>query len=748
MGNSDIDVRKVQKRIWENIPTRGYQAGKQRPLWSTCELDIPLVNDPKSTAADAMRMAIVLDDQGSRLDYNLRAAAIRWAAKAKGLDLEEYAALMKAGNLGAYDEKCSAATDDIQEALTNAENDFILALGNGKPEVVAEYEKQSQPILGQMSNDFVDFWSENASQNSLLWGSLKRIATNVVLGISLGNMKKKGRGKIDTDENRQIVVSFSKEKEELIIVTTTHLILSEKNLQGASESRGEMKLIEKRIFSKVDGIIVPSSITAEVTVTDSDEVAKKYFSAVDKEVAKEIQYVTAEEKKEIFQKNVLAAIKRENGRKGDESDAVEILYRAIQYKYMTEESMQEILQELETQDISLDMAVNRALVIAKEKIQQQYFPDGGLIGRKPEKSLKKTIDDYNQAFEKEQHDIAYAEALHLHKELEMLYTQAVGGKDDPVVKQMNALRAETKEAVENKIISSKVAAETLHKVNLEFMNCTSYLAGPKNKKFKSATTPQDWAAIRNESMKAADSPVKKWASRILMGVGVILAVGVGAALVAGVLVATGGLGAIPLVAAFVAPVVSPTIAAAAVGAVAATSTGFGIWLDRKRSKEVEACRAGVNSVQIADKNLRDKITAVVAPVPRIEELVAKVEGYGVCRNDVPVGPSRENSKSIIEPLKVEDDELLLDGSDDETENGKKPKKEEDGSGYRIDVKRKSLSSSDIDKDIKRNQEALNAVSSVTSKRPHTPFWLPEVPVPTQSGELNQAGQSVKIIKGK
>ncbi len=188
---------------------------------------------------------------------------------------------------------------------------------------------------------------------------------------------------------------------------------------------------------------------------------------------------------------------------------------------------------------------------------------------------------------------------------------------NPIVEAMEEIRKSTKEAIEQGHITYKVAAETLHKVNQELINCTRYLALPQGA-FRPVTEKKDWNEIANDAMKAA-SPKKKWASRILMGVGIVLAVGFGAALAAGFLVATGGLGAVPLAAVGVAvgSVVSPTIAAAAVGVVAASSIGMSVGLAYSRRKDVEKVEKFVRRVFGAEKAFTVFADAVVDLAPAV-----------------------------------------------------------------------------------------------------------------------------------
>ncbi len=186
---------------------------------------------------------------------------------------------------------------------------------------------------------------------------------------------------------------------------------------------------------------------------------------------------------------------------------------------------------------------------------------------KPENDTELDLMSHAQRYQKkisnEKYSEAYTEALESNKQIMKLYTKLLGDDGgDPIVAQMAQLRVEMKEAYKSGIVSAQGSAETLHKVNLELVNSIAYLAGPKLPQFKPIHTDEDWEKLKADSVDIT-SPTKKWAHRVLMGVGMSLALVL--------IVGTGGVAAAPIVAADIASAVSPTIANSAIGSITSSS---------------------------------------------------------------------------------------------------------------------------------------------------------------------------------
>ncbi|MCE3239362.1 MAG: hypothetical protein K0R24_2343, partial [Gammaproteobacteria bacterium] len=176
---------------------------------------------------------------------------------------------------------------------------------------------------------------------------------------------------------------------------------------------------------------------------------------------------------------------------------------------------------------------------------------------------------YEQKLAGKEYGKAYVEALEVNRQVTRLYTKLLGDDSkDPIVAEMKALRAEMNEALKSGIVDHRGSAETLQKVNLELINSIGYLAGPRVSSFKPVHKKEEWQQLKEDSVNVA-STKKKWAQRVLMGVAMPLALVL--------MVGTGGVLAVPSIAAEIASAVSPTIANSAANLVSFSS----IWARAK-----------------------------------------------------------------------------------------------------------------------------------------------------------------------
>ncbi len=204
-----------------------------------------------------------------------------------------------------------------------------------------------------------------------------------------------------------------------------------------------------------------------------------------------------------------------------------------------------------TDTVSADLEVYLATIFGA---QNSGDAKKSLVGRAQRYEEKSNAKEYGKA---------YVEALESNKQIMELYVKFLGeDEEDPVVAQMTQLRAEMNEVYKSGLVGHQGSAETLHKVNLELANSISYLAGPKLSQFKPVHKEEEWEQLRLDNANIA-SPKKKWAHRVLMGVGMSLAL----VLVVG----TGGVAATPILAASIASAVSPTIKDSAVGLITSSS---------------------------------------------------------------------------------------------------------------------------------------------------------------------------------
>lgn len=182
------------------------------------------------------------------------------------------------------------------------------------------------------------------------------------------------------------------------------------------------------------------------------------------------------------------------------------------------------------------------------------------------------------------------------RELTAQYTDFLLKKEAarPFQGVIESLRAETKKAEKDHIISAEVAADTLHKVNRELINCVHYCQNPKRSEFKPVFAAKDWNQLKQDSV-AAVSRRKKWASRALLIVGGILAVG----FLVGLGVVTAGVAPAVIIAvgAAIAPIVSPTIAAAAVGLVATSGIISGLGLEGWHRNDIKRREARIDGIK-------------------------------------------------------------------------------------------------------------------------------------------------------
>ncbi len=226
----------------------------------------------------------------------------------------------------------------------------------------------------------------------------------------------------------------------------------------------------------------------------------------------------------------------------------------------------------------------------------------------PKKSLIGREQRYEEKYNDKEYGKAYTEALESNKQIVALYTKFLGeDEDDPVVAQMTQLRVEMKEAYKSGLVSAQGSAETLHKVNLELANSISYLAGPKLLPFKPVHKEEEWAQLRADNVNTA-SPKKKWAHRVLMGVGMSLAL----VLVVG----TGGVAAAPVLAANIASAVSPTIKDSAVGLITSSSIAARAKRVMRSSKKENENAAHLfnTAATIADKVVQNPVISPNKPV--------------------------------------------------------------------------------------------------------------------------------------
>lgn len=226
-------------------------------------------------------------------------------------------------------------------------------------------------------------------------------------------------------------------------------------------------------------------------------------------------------------------------------------------------------------------------------------------------------EQYQQRIAQGKYKEAYHDALELNKQILGVYTKLMGDtvEDDPLLEQMARLREEMNTAHNTGAVNSKSSAEILQKVNLELINSISYMAGPKLSKFKPVHSNDEWAQLRKDS-EDVSSPTKKWAKRILLGVGVAFAF----VLVTG----TGGVAALPSVTAQIAAAVSPSVANSAINSISLSTIvnrAKVIFSDKKKIQHSDSVFNTTSAVQksleskVAEKKINDNLhhAPVLAP---------------------------------------------------------------------------------------------------------------------------------------
>ena len=278
-------------------------------------------------------------------------------------------------------------------------------------------------------------------------------------------------------------------------------------------------------------------------------------------------------------------------------------------------SYMEFLCHAKLQQIAAELSNNKgdsihALKILIARIQKGEFAKLSIQQLKSFYKILELLEKYSHdALSK---NCSYEEACEKACNLNELIIDRLSPEIGPVVLKMKISQKEVKTAINKEHIPPEIVKRSLDLVNLESLNGMIQLTMPKTVEFKPVYPKPNWNKIFQKNADTTISPQKKWAYKAFTTVGITLAVCFSVALVAGVIVGTGGVGAVPVIGTAIALALSPPIALSVLGTLVTSSiasTGFALW----HKKDVVAC----------EKSTKEYINKIENKVDEIREPIAE-----------------------------------------------------------------------------------------------------------------------------
>ncbi|MCE3237782.1 MAG: hypothetical protein K0R24_763 [Gammaproteobacteria bacterium] len=501
------------------------------------------------TACDSERMNIIFIVENLSLS--------------KGLILRDEIAKVAINKGLLQDSSCDL---EVLEEDTEIEKNKKLEKRNEAEKVKALFPENLAPPLRE-------FLLYNLNQGSLLRCPLKKILQTILMNEYGLGFPQNGLGY----NSREILITVSEDGQSFSL-TDTYIINDLKSINDNQLHHYADPIQISSTFSfrlKEDGEIDPKC--DKVYMQSSDEALVRTFSSKIRAAAQQarIDYEKRDEEKEhIMRINFLCHAKLQQiaaelpKNKEDSIYALHILIERIQNGWSTQASIEQanyFYQTLELLEKYCHVALNKKY--RDEEACESALVLNGLI-------------------------------------LEHLFSKA-----DPIALRIKISPEEIEKYIHKKHIPPEIIKKSLERINLELINRMTSLAIPKKFKFEPVYPEQNWREAFQKNANTI-SPQKEWAYKASKTVGITLAVCFSVALVTGVLVVTGGLGAIPLISTAVALALSPPTALPVLGALlisSIASVGFAWW----HNKDVAACK---KSSEEYIYGIENKVKEIRAPI--------------------------------------------------------------------------------------------------------------------------------------